>query len=170
MNQKSPECTIAMKNDRLDNKDIALMGYLCEDGRMPVKELAEKLELTPPTIYGRIRNLIASGILKLTGSVDMFKLGSYQAALIAINVNDDSKLASILDALQDFKEVQWAAAVTGRYDIFIEVLLEGSMETLFDFHSERLSRIDGISTSESFVIMKTKNKWFSLASFTKTDS
>jgi Lrp/AsnC family transcriptional regulator, regulator for asnA, asnC and gidA len=153
-----------MKNDKLDSTDLTLIRYLSEDGLIPVKELAEKLQVTPPTVYSRIKSMLATGVLKITGQVDIFKLGSYQTAIVAINVNDDSKLSAIMDALDDFEEVQWSVAVTGRYDIFVEVILEESMEALFNFHSEKLSKLDGISNSESFVIMKTKNKWFSLAS------
>jgi Lrp/AsnC family transcriptional regulator for asnA, asnC and gidA len=160
-----------MKNDKLDSTDLSLMRYLSEDGRIPVKELAEKLQVTPPTVYSRIKSMLATGVLKISGQVDIFKLGSYQTAIVAINVNDDSKLSTIMDALDEFEEVQWSVAVTGRYDIFVEVILEESMEAIFNFHSEKLSKLEGVSNSESFVIMKTKNKWFSLASTStgKTD-
>ncbi len=157
-----------MKNDKMDAIDLSLMRYLSEDGRMPVKELAEKLQVTPPTVYSRIKDLLATSVLKITGQVDIFKLGHYQVAFVAITVNDDSKMAAIMDALDEFEEVQWSVAVTGRYDIFVEVILEENMEALFNFHSKKLSQLDGVSNSESFVIMKTKNKWFSLAS-TNTD-
>ena len=153
-----------MTNDKFDSTDMSLMRYLCEDGQIPVKELAEKLQLTPPTIYSRIKNMLGSGVLKIAGQVDLFKLGHYQTAIVAINVNDDSKLSTIMDSLDAFEEVQWSVSVTGRYDIFVEVILEENMEALFNFHSKKLSKLDGVVNSESFVIMKTKNKWFSLAS------
>ena len=156
-----------MKNNKLDSTDFSLMQYLSEDGRIPVKELAEKLQVTPPTVYSRIKNMLGTGVLKIAGQVDLFKLGDYQTAIVAINVNDDSKLGSIMDTLSGFEEVQWSVAVTGRYDIFVEVILEESMEALFNFHSKKLSKLDGIANSESFVIMKTKDKWFSLASVTR---
>jgi len=153
-----------MKNDRLDATDMSLMRYLSEDGRMPVKELAEKLQVTPPTIYTRIKNMLAAGVMKIVGQVDIFKVGNFQSAIVAININDDSRMEAIMETLTSFDEVQWAVAVTGRYDIFVEVILEESMEALFNFHTQRLSRLEGVSNSESFVIMKTKNKWFSLSS------
>jgi Lrp/AsnC family transcriptional regulator for asnA, asnC and gidA len=153
-----------MKNDRLDATDISLMRYLSEDGRIPVKELADKLQVTPPTIYARIKNMLAAGVMKIVGQVDIFKVGNFQSAIVAININDDSRMEAIMEALTAFDEVQWAVAVTGRYDIFVEVILEESMEALFNFHTQRLSKLEGVSNSESFVIMKTKNKWFSLSS------
>jgi len=150
----------------LDSTDLSLLQCLSEDGRVSVKELAEKLQVTPPTVYSRIKNMLGSGVLKIAGQVDLFKMGNYQTAIVAINVNDDSKLESIMDTLSRFEEVQWSVAITGRYDIFVEVILEDSMEALFNFHSKKLSKLDGVANSESFVIMKTKNKWFSLASLT----
>jgi len=46
----------------------------------------------------------------------------------------------------------------GRYDIFVEVILVENMEALFIFHSEKLSKLDGVASSESFVIMNDKEQ------------
>lgn len=158
-----------IKNDGLDTTDLALLHYLGEDGRIPVRELAKKLDVSPPTVYARIKNLLQTGVLKISGQVDMFKLGQYQSVLIAINIGDDSKMQQIMDALVEFEEVQWAVAVTGRYDVFVELILQGNMEELFAFHAEKLSQLEGVVDSESFVIMKNKNKWTSLPPFFSVD-
>ena len=142
-----------MKKNKLDETDLSLIRCLSQDGRMPVKELSEQLQVTPPTVYARIKNLIGAGVMKIVGLVDLFNVGNVQSAIVAINVNDDSKLPEIMDRLVEFAEVQWAVAV----------ILEESMEALFKFHTEKLSSLEGVANSESFVIMKTKNKWFSLS-------
>ncbi len=144
---------------KLDSTDLAILHHLGEDGRMPVRELAEKLDVSPPTVYSRIKNLLQSEVLKIAGQVDMFKVGQYQSVLVAINIGDDGKMQQVMDALIEFEEVQWAAAVTGRYDVFIELIIKGSMEELFTFYAEKLSKLDDVVDSESFVITKNRNKW-----------
>ena len=64
----------------------------------------------------------------------MYAIRSYY--VVAININDDSRMEAIMETLTSFDEVQWAVAVTGRYDIFVEVILEESMEALFNFHTQ----------------------------------
>ncbi len=158
------------RNIKVDDTDLAILHYLGQDGRMPVRELAEKLNVSPPTVYTRIKNLLQSGVLKIAGQVDTFKLGQYQSVLIAINIGDDSKMEQVMDALVEFEEVQWAAAVTGRYDIFVELALKGSMEDLFVFHAEKLASLEGVADSESFVITRNRNKWSPLPPFTVGNS
>lgn len=162
MAQKHDGENAAKGDSKFDATDLLLLRQLGRDGQTSAKEMAEQLSITPPTVYSRLKNLFGSGILKIVGLVDIFKVGHYQAAIVAINVSDDSKLTEIMDAMDDIEEVQWSVAVTGRYDIFVEVILDGTMEALFDFHSKKLSKLDGVANSESFVIMKSKNKWFSL--------
>lgn len=162
MAQKNGDDGVATGSSNLDSTDLLILRQLGVDGQTSAKEMAEKLSITPPTVYSRLKNLFGNGILKIVGLVDIFKVGHYQAAIVAINVSDDSKLMQIMEALDEFEEVQWSVSVTGRYDIFVEVILDGTMEALFDFHSEKLSKLDGVANSESFVIMKSKNKWFSL--------
>ncbi len=71
---------------KLDAMDKKLISYLSEDGRMPVKELVKKLQITSPTLQVRIKNLLQSGILKIAGVVDIFKTKKLFMAFIAIRV------------------------------------------------------------------------------------
>ena len=55
--------------------------------------------------------------------------------------------------------------VTGRYDLLCEVLFEGDMEELYRVTSELLPGLAEpgvIQGSETFVVMKSHNKWLSL--------
>jgi hypothetical protein len=55
--------------------------------------------------------------------------------------------------------------VTGRFDLIVEVLVAGDVQDLYRFTSELLPRVAGpgvVSRSETFVVMKSHNKWGSL--------
>jgi hypothetical protein len=55
--------------------------------------------------------------------------------------------------------------VTGRYDLIAEVLFEGDMEDLYNVTSTLLPGLAEpgvIQGSETFVVMKSHNKWVSL--------
>ena len=54
----------------LDSMDKELIRLLSKDGRTPVPDLAEHLDVTAPTVRSRIKNLIKSGMLKIAGMVN----------------------------------------------------------------------------------------------------
>jgi len=147
----------AKKN--LDDLDKKLIRHLSEDGRMPVKNLVEKLNISNPTINTRMKNLINSGALKIGGMVDIFRVKGLIMALVAIGVKDDSRLEETLTKISELEDVHSAYAVTGRYDVFAEVVFHGDIEELYLFMSQSLPSIENIGSSESFVIMKAKKKW-----------
>lgn len=148
-----------MKEGDIDTIDKRLIKLLSQDGRMPAKELAQKLDVSAPTVNSRMKGLIKRGILKVAGLVDTFKAKDILVAIIAIRVDDVSKMATIIDQLMEFKQVHWAVAVTGRYDIFAEVIVTEGIEWMFKFYADEMSTLDGVSHSESFMVTNTRRKW-----------
>ena len=148
-----------MEQVAIDSIDKQLIKLLSEDGRMPAKELARKLDVSAPTVNSRMKGLIRRGILKVAGLVDTFKVKDVLVAIIAIRVDDVAKMATIIDQLMEFKQVHWAVAVTGRYDIFAEVVVTEGIEWMFNFYAEEMSKLDGVSHSESFMVTNTRRKW-----------
>ena len=53
----------------------------------------------------------------------------------------------------------WAVAVTGRYDIFVEVIVTEGIEWMFKFFEEQMSKIEGISDFLSFMVTNVRRKW-----------
>lgn len=148
-----------MTNKKIDGIDRELIKLLSEDGRMPAKELAKKLDVSAPTVQSRLSALINRGILKVAGLVDTFKTRDTLVAIIAIRVDDNGKMGHVIDQLMEFENIHWAVAVTGRYDIFAEVIVTEGIEWMFEFYEEQMSRIDGISHAESFMVTNTRRKW-----------
>jgi len=148
-----------METCKIDLLDRQLIKLLSEDGRMQAKELAKNLKVSAPTIQSRVRSLIERGILKIAGMVDTFKVKDMLVAIIAIRVDDNGKMGQVIDQLMEFKNVNWAVAVTGRYDIFAEVIVTEGIQWMFKFYEEEMSKIDGISHAESFMVTNTRRKW-----------
>lgn len=150
-----------MNHSEIDNLDKQLIKLLSKDGRKPAKELAQELSVSAPTIHSRLKGLIKRNVLKVVGVVEPFKV-NVLVAIIAIRVEDLSKMPKIIDQLIAFKHVSWAMAVTGRYDIFAEVIVTEGIEGMFKFYVEEMSKLDGVSHSESFMVTQTRRKWISL--------
>ena len=145
--------------DALDRKIIRL---LTEDGRMPVGEIARRSGITAPTVRGRIKCLEESGLLKVSGLIDPCRHQQLTTAIIGLNVESHGELDRVLTELAAMDGVVWAAVVTGRYDILMEVVVGGGMDELYKLTSDDIARIGMIVRSETFVVMKSINDWVRL--------
>ena len=142
--------------NRLDRRLIHLLG---QDGRMSPRILADQLNVSQPTVNSRIKNLIQAGVLKIAGLIDTFKVDNFITVIVAIQMEDDKLLDEKLEQISQLQEVHCAYVVTGRYDIFVEVVLTEGMDELYNFMSSTLPSLGGIRSSESFVVMRAKKKW-----------
>ena len=145
--------------DSLDNKIIRL---LTENGRIPIGDMAARLNVTAPTIRSRIKSLEESGMLKVSGLIDTYQHQDIITALIGLNIRSYGKLDQILEKVSRLDNVTWAAVVTGRYDIFAEVVVTGGTQDLYRFTTEIIPKVGTVLKSETFVIIKSKQKWVRL--------
>jgi len=151
-----------MKNEDLDSLDKKLISLLSANGRISVEKISKRLKITGPTIRSRMQALINSGILKIAGLVDFSKTKDLTTALIGITLQSHQQLDEKLEQISNLGQVHWAAVVTGRYDIIVEVVLSEAMSDLYKFLTQDLSKVGGIRSSETFVMMKVNHKWISL--------
>ena len=154
---------------KLDDLDKEVIYLLAKDGRMSVREIAERLESTPPTIRSRIENLTRSGIMRLSALIDVFKTKDLTTAIVGICVERHQELDKKTEQIANLNQVQWTANVTGRFDILAEVILMDGMAGLYRFISEDMPKVGGIRSSESFMVMKSKNKWILLPQKDETE-
>lgn len=143
----------------LDTQDKRLVAVLSQDGSLSVAQCAEKLGVTAPTVRSRLRNLVNAGVLRLAALVDPFTVKGLTLAMVCLTLQSHEELDAKLERISELDMVTWAAVVTGRYDIVVEVALSDEISDLYRFLHEDLSQIGGISSSESFVVMKGKRKW-----------
>lgn len=150
---------MARQVDGLDRQLLALIG---EEGRLPLADAARRLGISRPTAAVRLRALLQDGVLRVAGLVDMFRLPSVTVALVGLTL-DKYLLDEKSEQIAGLPEVNWAAVVTGRYDIIVEVATEDGMAGLYRFLTQSLEVVGGIQSSEMFVVMKAHRKWTHLA-------
>ena len=88
------------------------------------------------------------------------KLGYELRAMIGLKV-ELQRLEEIATTLRAMNEVTFAAFVTGNFDILIQTVVR-SQEGLVDFLTKRLARIEGVKSTETFVmpyIIKPTTSW-----------
>jgi len=150
-----------MKQKVIDALDKAMLAALSEDGRMPLQEVSQSLGVTNPTVRSRLKALENANILKVSGLVDTSLLDGVVTSLVGITL-DKYNLQEKLEQISSLEGVNWAAVVTGRYDVIVEMTSTEGMAGLYDFLNEKLDKLGGIKSSETFVVMKARRKWIFL--------
>jgi Lrp/AsnC family transcriptional regulator for asnA, asnC and gidA len=151
-----------MKKKTLDSMDNEIIRLLTEDGRMPIGDMAARLNVTAPTIRSRIKNLEESGMLKVSGLIDPNQHPQMITALVAMNIRSHGKMDQILEKIARLPNVVWAGVSTGRYDIIAEVVCLRGRDELYRFTTNTILKIGNVVRSETFIIMKSKNNWLCL--------
>ena len=151
-----------MGKTKLDTLENEIIRLLTENGRMPIGEMAKKLNVTAPTIRSRIKGLEKNGMFKVSGLIDPRRHIEMITALVAMSVRSEGKLDQILDKIAHLPNVARAGVATGRYDIIAEVICVEGKDELYRFTTDTILKMGNVTRSETFILMKSRNNWLQL--------
>jgi len=138
--------------ETLDETDWKIIEALRKDGRVAFAQIAEQLGVSPGMIRQRYNKLAETGFLKVVAITNPLRMGLKTMAMIGIRVDGD-KMLQVAEKIAAFDEVVYIVIVSGRYDILAEVFCRDHAEML-TFLTEKLSAIDGVRETESFMHLK----------------
>ena len=141
-----------------DDSDRRIITVLNTDGRINNKEIADKLGISEGTVRNRIRKLTDAGLLRVAGLINPDDSPDKQLMLLGVNIASSKDLAKKATEIALLDGVQSAYITAGRYDIMVEVWIDAK-GGLIKFLSQTLATVSGINSTESFLIMKSFNKW-----------
>jgi len=143
----------------LDKFDIAILEALQKDARLSLQELGKQVGLTASPCWTRIRRMEESGVIEgYAVRVNPEKVGLSETVILHVTLDShsDQALFEFGKALEDIPEVLEAYLVSGDYDYYIRVAVEGT-RGYERFLRERLYKIPGIRNSKSsFVLRRLK--------------
>lgn len=145
--------------DELDRRIVALLN---RDGRTGHKTIAAKLQVSEGTVRNRLRKLDSEGALRVTGQINPDDAPSKQLIMLGIRIASSRDLAKKAAEIARLENVLSAHITAGRYDILAEVWVDAK-GGLIHFLGQTLAKIEGISSTESFLVMKSFNKWITQA-------
>ena len=137
--------------------DLQILSELSNDASISVPRLSKKINVNSSVIYSRIKRLVKRKLIeRFTIVVNDAELGYDVKALTGINM-DSKKRDHVIDELFKIDGVREIAEVTGRFDILV-TMYSKSLETMHKMVAEKIGRIEGIQSSESFIEMKSRTK------------
>lgn len=134
---------------RIDKTNIAIIKNL-RDGRKSYKAIADELSITENTVRARVNRLMEEGVLDITGLVDPGALPGHQLIFIGVKLNTMNLQAMAL-RFTDLRGVISVSVVTGRYDLFVNVLLNEDLD-LITFYTKEVSKIPEVQEVETFIV------------------
>jgi len=143
-----------LQPDEIDWKIIDIL----RKGHVPNIAIARKLGLSESTIRQRIKKLKKSGILEIKALINPEVLESKLLVVIAVNLKETKLLDIKAKEIAELENVLHVIAVSGQYDLLVEVLLD-SNRGLMKFLTDTLTTVEGISTTQSFIALKSYRKF-----------
>lgn len=120
--------------------------------------LAEKLGISEGTVRQRVKRLKDSGILRIRALINPDVLARQQLASIAIMIGESRLLDQKAREIADLENVLSVSIMSGQYDLMAEVLVD-SNRGLVKFLTETLPTVEGITKTESFLMLRSYNKF-----------
>ncbi len=143
---------------QLDITDRKILELLQENGRMTVKEMSERLQLSTTPIFERIKKLEKSGIIDhYTVVLNTQKIGKKFTAFAHVSLKDHSKqkVEDFVLKITALDEVMECHYVTGAFDFIIKILVD-DMDHYKEFVMDKVFDIPNIGKIESFLSLEAR--------------
>jgi Lrp/AsnC family transcriptional regulator, regulator for asnA, asnC and gidA len=140
--------------------DRAIIRLLQQNARVSYAELSRVTGIPESTVRRRMDRLQHRGVIEFAMLAEPAKLGYDLRAMIGLKI-ELNRLEEIASTLRSMNEVTFAAFVTGNFDIMIQTVVR-SQEALVEFLTKKLARIEGVKSTETFVmpwIIKPTTSW-----------
>ncbi len=151
--------------DQLDVIDLRILSVIQSDGRMPVVDLAERVNLSKSPCLKRLRRLEKDGFIQgYCARLDPKKLGQGHLVFVQVKLANTSR--SVLEhfnrAVQDIPQIQSCHMMSGGYDYLLKIRTR-DMEDYRIFLSDIISALPGIAQTSTFPVMEEVKDVFALA-------
>lgn len=139
--------------ESLDATDRRLIAELLIDGRISVRELAERIHVSRAHAYARLSRLHASGIIKgFTATIAHEKAGLKTSAFIAMSIQQDS-WRGIAEQLKKLPYIEHFSLVGGDVDVLVLVRARDNHE-LRHVVLEQLHGLTGVESTKTWLIFE----------------
>jgi len=117
--------------------------------------VASALSVSEGTIRQRYQRLVSTGVLQIVGVADPAKVGFHSMAIIgiAVGIGGARSIDSVAQDVAAFAEVSYVVMSTGTFDLLAEVIMD-SNENLAHFLTEKLHRVEGVTRTETFMLLR----------------
>lgn len=143
-----------MEPDDLDWKIIDILATEA----VPNSAIADQTGVSEGTVRARLKKLKDARVLQVRALINPDVLANKQLVLIGLTVAEARLLDAKAQEVSALAGVLSVSVSSGRYDLVVEVLTD-SNKGLVTFLTGPLASVEGIRSSESFIMLKSYNKY-----------
>ena len=137
----------------MDNIDTAILYCLKENGRVTASEISKKVKLSIPAVAERIRKLEQNSIIqKYTIKLDRWQTGQKLLAFIFVNIDKTEHINAFRSQITVLPGVLECHHLAGAYGYLLKVSVSDALES---FLTNKLKKITGVSSSNTFITLAT---------------
>ncbi|MEJ6783994.1 Lrp/AsnC family transcriptional regulator [Aminobacter sp. Piv2-1] len=139
----------------LDHIDRQILNHLQADGSLSISELADRLAMTPPPCWRRVRRLKDEGILKRQSwHLDPVALGLNVTiyASVKLATHDSDATTAFRTRIQTLPEVLECYVLLGNIDVLLKIVVP-DMRYYEEFFYKKLSQLPSVREVTSSVVM-----------------
>jgi len=104
---------------KFDEIDKEILRLLQRDGRMPYKDIAEKINKAPATVKNRISKMMDLGIVKAFVPLLNYKALGYSISAVILIQAKPGKLNDLVEFLANVDNINFVYEITGEYDVIV---------------------------------------------------
>lgn len=139
-----------------DQIDRRILVELQENGRIPIVELANRINLTKTPCAERVRRLERDGVIKgYRADLDPEPLGAgfIMIVLVTLNQTSDNFLEDFNQAVRRIPEIQTCFMVAGNFDYML-VARTTNITHYRTVLGDQIGKLPGVQQTHSYVVME----------------
>lgn len=144
-----------METHQLDKTDLQLLKILQENGRISIKELAQRVHLSPTPVFDRVRRLESSGVIeRYTAVLNAAKLGQGFIVFCSVKLRRMGKdiAHDFVERVKDIPEVAECYNISGEFDYLLKIYAP-DMQYYNEFCINVLGTIESLGSIQSSFVM-----------------
>ncbi len=141
---------------RLDRIDRRILRELQEHGRLPIVELASRVNLTKTPCAQRVKRLEQAGIIRgYRADLDPNQLGAGHVLIVMVTLDktSDGALDRFNNAVRLIPEVQSCMMIAGNFDYLLKVRTH-DIAHYRSVLGDRIGKLPNVNQTHSFVAME----------------
>lgn len=149
-------CAIMNEIAKLDRIDKAILRELRKDGRLTVRELAARVNLSATPCHARMRRLIDDGLITgFRATVDHTRLGEGHVAFVQVKLSDtrEDALVAFNEAARTIAAIEQVHMIAGSFDYLVKVRTS-DIAAYRKLLGEEISRLPHVASTSTFVVME----------------
>jgi len=129
--------------EEIDELDLRIVDLLSEDPRKPIKNIAEKMNVTRLTVARRLNKLVKNGLIAVNVGLNLKKLG-FRTAYIGFEIKGQGKKRQVIESLTKCPRVLTILQPEEEANMMIycygetNSTLESFIETMRDSFTDRI--------------------------------